>query len=221
MWDKLNVWQYQNLIKSLQSGKKDKDLTTTHIAICHNMTENQVDSLSLEEYSKLEKSVQFLNEPMPQVKPKKYLKVNGKKYKFVYDVRRMPFARYIESKHFAEDLIGNLHKLGATMVLPMKKSIFGWVEDKYDASKHSQYADDILEANILDIYGSLVFFYQVYRNWMEVSKDYLIQQVMKKENKTIEEATFQIQAFLDILDGSIPPNLLPSTKIAKLRKHIN
>jgi hypothetical protein len=133
----------------------------------------------------------------------------------------MPFGRYVESKAFVGDIYGNLHKLGATMVIPQKRNWFGlWVDDKYDASKHEDYADDILQANFQDVYFSFVFFYQVYRNWIEVTRGYLVTKMMMT-GQTKAQSNQVVTDLCSILDGIIQPNLLPTTKISELSKSIS
>jgi hypothetical protein len=217
MWDKITLFQYQQLVPALQ----EQDATEQNckiIAILNNWTEHQVDSLTVEAYNKEKDKLKFLNEQIGG-KPVKYIEVNGRRYRCVYDIRKLPAARYIESKVFSQDFVGNLHKLAASMVIPQRRYTFGWKDAKYDASKHEEYAQDMLSARFIDVYHSIVFFYQVYRNWMQVSKDYLIQQLAEK--MTMEEARKEVQNLLVIMDGNIAPNLLPTTKIAQLAKHMN
>jgi len=217
-WNNISVWQYQNIVKTL-ANKEDDDIDKSYklIGIVYNMTENQVDSLTQAEYTAKLKECDFLN-TMPEGKPIKVIKVNGKRYRLIYDVTRMPFGRYVESKAFVGDIYGNLHKLGATMVIPQKKNWFGlWVDDKYDASKHEDYADDILQANFQDVYFSLVFFYQVYRNWIEVTRGYLVTKMMMT-GQTKAQCNQVVTDLCSILDGIIQPNLLPTTKISELSK---
>jgi len=217
-WDKINVFQYQQLVPAL--GIEDAtDQNMRLIAILNGWTENQVDSLSVEEYANEKAKIGFLSEPI-EGKPVKYIKVNSKRYKCVYDVRKLPSGRYIESKVFSVELVTNLHKLAASMVIPMRKTIFGWREDKYDASRHEEYATDLLEARFVDVYHSIVFFYQVYRNWMEITKDYLIQKIVEM-GKSHSEAEKEVQNLLNILDGSIAPKLLPTFTISDIMKHLN
>ena len=85
---------------------------------------------------------------------------------------------------------------------------------------HQEYSNYMLEAKFVNVYHSLVFFYQVYRNWIEVSQDYLVKKMMEagmQEAQAIEV----VQSLCTILDGNIAPNLLPNTKIAELQKHMN
>jgi hypothetical protein len=220
MWEKISVWQYQQIYNALNSKDKDAtdlDLEVKLVGIVNNMTEMQIDSLAFDEYKKLSKTIAFLNEPI-NGKPVKFIKVsNSKRYKIVYNVNKMPFARYIESKIFSEDLYGNLHKLAATMVVPQKRKFGIWFDQPYDASKHQEYSNDMLEASFVDVYHSLVFFYQVYRNWIEVLQDYLVNKLIQAEMKE-DKAKEVVQSLCSILDGNIAPNLLPNTKIAQLRR---
>jgi len=223
MWHKINVWQYQQIYNVYNS--KDKYLTEIEVnsklvSIVNDMTEAQVDSLTITQFNKLKKSILFLTQPIAG-KPVKYISINkNKRYKINYDVSKMPFARYIESKVFSEDLYNNLHKLAATMVIPQKRILGIWFKQKYDASKHEQYSEDMLTARFIDVYHSLVFFYQVYRNWIEVSQDYMVSKLMQT-GMTQEKAKEVVQDLCTTLDGNIPPNLLPSTKVAQLRKRMN
>jgi hypothetical protein len=223
MWDKINVWQYQQIYNVYNS--KDKYLTEIEVnsklvSIVNDMTEAQVDSLTITQFNKLKKSILFLTQPIAG-KPVKYISINKtKRYKINYDVSKMPFARYIESKVFSEDLYNNLHKLAATMVMPQKRILGIWFKQKYDASKHEQYSEDMLTARFIDVYHSLVFFYQVYRNWIEVSQDYMVSKMMQT-GMTQEKAKEVVQDLCTTLDGNIPPNLLPNTKVAQLRKRMN
>jgi hypothetical protein len=219
-WNELTVWQYQQIYPIVTKPEKDwtmLDVESKLVGILHNLTDTQVDSLSVAEFNKLKVTLNFLDDKI-EGKPVKYTEVNGKRYKFIYDVQQIKAARYIEAKVFSTDLVGNLHKLSASMVIPQRKTWYGrWVDDKYDASKHSQYAEDLQGANFMHVYQSVVFFYQVYRNWIEVSKDYLVQEMMN-QGMTMDLAVKGVQILCDTLDGSIAPNLLPTTKILQLMK---
>jgi hypothetical protein len=222
-WNELTVWQYQQIYPIVT--KPDKDWTTLDVesklvGILHNLTDTQVDSLSVGEFNKLKVTLAFLDDKI-EGKPVKYTEVNGKRYRFIYDVQQIKAARYIETKVFSTDLVGNMHKLAASMVMPQRKTWWGkWVDDKYDAAKHSEYAEDLQGANFLHVYQSIVFFYQVYRNWIEVSQAYLVQEMTNK-GMSLEQAKEVVQILCSTLDGNIAPNLLPTTKILQLTKAMN
>jgi hypothetical protein len=222
-WNELTVWQYQQIYPIVTKPEKDwtnLDVESKLVGIIYNLTDTQVDSLSVGEFNKLKATLTFLDDKI-EGKPVKYTEVNGKRYRFVYDIQQIKAARYIESKVFSTDLVSNLHKLAASMVVPQKKTWYGrWVDEEYNAAKHSQYADDLQASNFIHIYNSVVFFYQVYRNWIEVSRGYLVKEMMAK-GLTTELAQGVVQTLCETLDGSIVPNLLPSTKISALIKAMN
>jgi hypothetical protein len=219
-WNNLTLWQYQQLMPILTNPEKDwteLDKEVKQLAVISGLTEYQIDSLSIETLKEMRQDLAFLDEPI-EGKPVDFIVVNGKRYRMNYDIKNMPAARYIESKVFSKDTLGNLHKIAASMVIPQKKTWFGkWVDDKYDASKHEDYAADMQEANFIHVYHSLVFFYQVYRNWIEVSQDYMKAE-MKKAGMTTEQADSVVLLLCESTGGIIPPNLLPNTKISELQK---
>ena len=219
-WNELTVWQYQQIYPIVTKPEKDwtnLDVESKLVGIIYNLTDTQVDSLTIQQFNNLRGTLDFLDDKI-EGKPVKYTQVNGKRYRFIYDIQQMKAARYIESKVFSTDVIGNLHKLAASMVVP-QKLIWGckWVDDTYDAAKHSEYAADLQASNFIHIYHSVVFFYQVYRNWIEVSKGYLVQEMTNK-GLTKEVADQVVATLCETLDGSIAPNLLPTTKISQLIK---
>jgi hypothetical protein len=222
-WNELTVWQYQQIYPIVTKPEKDwtnLDVESKLVGIIYNLTDTQVDSISISQFNNLRATLDFLDDKI-EGKPVKYTEVNGKRYRFIYDVQQMKAARYIESKVFSTDLISNLHKLAASMVVPQRKTWYGkWVDDTYDAAKHSEYSSDLQASNFVHIYHSVVFFYQVYRNWIEVSKGYLIQEMMEK-GLTTEVAQGVVQTLCEALDGSIAPNLLPTAKISQLMKAMN
>lgn len=211
-WKNVNVFQWQQIINLFTKEKElsELDLAVKCVAILKGMTEHQIDSMPLGELNPLLKSIDFIHTEI-KPNPENCIRVGKKRYKCVYDVRKIPAARYIESKYFAQDVNANLHRIAACMVLPMKKTIFGWRVTKYDASKHEEYAQDLLEAPITAVLGSVVFFCLVYRNWIKAIKDYLIAEMMTK-GLTKYQAEVTYQTLCEILDGFIKPHWWLSSK---------
>jgi hypothetical protein len=221
-WNNLTLWQYQQLMPTITNPNKDwteLDAEVKQLCIVTGLTEYQIDSLSLTALKELRKELAFLNEPI-EGKPVNYIVINGKRYRINYDIKNMPSARYIESKVFSKDTLANLHKIAASMVIPQKRNWFGkWVDQDYDASKHEEYAADMQEANFVHIYHSLVFFYQVYKNWIEVSRDYMTAE-MTKSGMTKNQADMVVDLLLESMDGTTPVTLLPPKKILELKKYL-
>ena len=221
-WNELTLWQYQQLMPTITNPDKDwteLDAEVKQLCIVTGLTEYQIDSLSLTALKELRKELAFLSEPIDG-KPVNYIVTNGKRYRINYDIKNMPSARYIESKVFSKDTLANLHKIAASMVIPQKRNWLGrWVDQDYDASKHEEYAADMQEANFVHIYHSLVFFYQVYKNWIEVSRDYMTAE-MTKSGMTKKQADMVVDLLLESMDGTTPVTLLPPKKILELKKFL-
>jgi hypothetical protein len=221
-WNELTLWQYQQLMPTITNPNKDwteLDIEVKQLCIVTGLTEYQIDSLSLTALKELRKELAFLNDPI-EGKPVNYIVTNGKRYRINYDIKNMPSARYIESKVFSKDTLANLHKIAASMVIPQKRNWFGkWVDEDYDASKHEEYASDMQEANFVHIYHSLVFFYQVYKNWIEVSRDYMTAEIMKA-GMTKKQAAMVVDLLSESMDGTIHVTLLPPKKISELKKYL-
>lgn len=212
-WNDITVFQWQQITELITKDSKDLtdlDLSVKMAAIITNQTEHQIDSLPIAKLTPLLKQIEFIHSEM-QPKAMRFINVNGRRYKCIYDIRKMPAARYIESKHFSQDVSGNLHRIAASMVIPMKRNWMGWKEDKYDAAKHEEYANDLLTAPVVNVLGSVVFFYQVFRLWTKISKGYLKTEMMKT-GMTAYQAEAAYQALCEVMDGFIKPSWLPSMK---------
>jgi hypothetical protein len=222
-WKDINVFQWQQITDLFTKESKDLtdlDLAYKATAIVMDLTENQIDSLPIDQLKPLLEQVQFLHEEIKPVAAK-FIQVNDRRYRCIYDIRKMPSARYIESKYFDQDRSGNLHKLAACMVMPQKRNWMGrWVDDKFDASKHSQYAEDMLAAPITSVLGSVVFFCQVYINWIKSSKAYLTDQMMTQGMSKYQAEKAYIR-LCKVMDGFIKPNWLLNTKPSGWRKFMH
>jgi hypothetical protein len=221
-WNELTLWQYQQLMPTITNPDKDwteLDAEVKQLCIVTGLTEHQIDSLSLNALKELRKELAFLSEPIDG-KPVNYIITNGKRYRINYDIKNMPSARYIESKVFSKDTLANLHKIAASMVIPQKRNWLGkWIDQDYDASKHEEYAADMQEANFVHIYHSLVFFYQVFKNWIEVSRDYMMAEITKA-GMTKKQAAMVVNLLSESMDGTIPVTLLPPKKILELKRYL-
>jgi len=222
-WSDVTIFQYQqmqNLFAKKESGDTELDIAVKTLAILTNRTESQIDSLSVKELTKELKEIEFVTNSEPKPKPVDFIKVNGRKYRCVYDIRNMPYSRYIETKFFAEDTLNNLHKIGASMIRPMKMTWRGWKLAKYDASKHDEYAQDLLEAPFEQVFGSVVFFCQVFTDSIKSLADYFKMEMMKK-GMMKEEAEIQVGILCESMDGFIKLQSSLNTKESNLKKPMN
>lgn len=209
-WNNITVFQWQQLNDLYTSEDERDDLATPSIAIIKNMTETEVHSLTEGERQKILKEIDFVHTP-PMGKPERYIKCpNGKRYKCVYDVREIKAGRYIETKHFGKTPQDNLHRVAASMIRPMEKRLGFWREVKYNAANHEDYANDLLTAPITAVLGSVLFFCEVYRRWMQSSKDYLVREMTEK-GMSREEAEAAYLILWEFTDGITKPLWLRNT----------
>lgn len=168
-WDDVSVWQYQRLMELYsEQGNTDLDVLVRTVAIVTGMTEHEVDSLPLSTLNELGSAMAFT---ATKVEPRAvhHFTTAGRRYRFIYDVRDMPAARYIESSVYSADTLGNLHRIAASMAMPQRRSLWGigpWADDKYNAVRHADYAQDMLSAPITAVLGSVLFFCEVYLRLM-------------------------------------------------------
>lgn len=213
MWNKLTIQQAQEIDRIRQLDAPLLDIEVELIATINNLSIDEVDSMEWGKYTELRKTLDFL-QTMPEGKPIEHVAIGKKRYRFIYDIRQMPFARYIEGKTFSVSFMQNLHKLAASMSIPQRKTWYGkWVDQKYNAAKHSEYAEDLLQAPFEAVYSSAVFFYHLYRIWIENSKVYLIKEQMKM-GKTMEEAEKLVRDLCTYLDGSTPLKPLQNISVS-------
>jgi hypothetical protein len=220
-WQDITVFQFQQLAQ-LWAAAGSEDSTDTVIktaGICFNLTEQQIDSMTLTEYKKLTAQLDFMKTPM-QWAPAKTVTVEGRRYRFVYDVRQIHAARYMEVKQFgAEGLIPALHRVAASMVVPQRRNWLGrWVDDTYDAAKHEQYAEDMKAAPITSIHGSAVFFCKLYAHSMQAIKGFLSSKMTATEKTALDQS---IADLCNTLAGNTSAPSSPGTSASLLSRRIS
>lgn len=180
-WSDITVFQWQQLMNLYrEEGNSNLDLVVRAGSIVTGKTEHEIDALTMTQLNDLGRALAFVHTEIP-AKPARFIKVGGRRYRCIYDVRKMPAARYIEAKHFGQDLHNNLHRLAASMVWPQRRflKVGPWVDDRYDAARHSEYAEDMLAAPITAVFGSVVFFCEVYLRSISNLQGFMVEAMLK------------------------------------------
>lgn len=213
-WNDITVKQYQQLYPILtqdNSQKSDLDLLVEVISICEGLAVDEIDSWPYKKLLEKQNEYLFLSDLDFDKTAKSFINANGKRYHFVHEVEKMPAARYIEAKTFAAgDIITNLHTIMASCVMPMRKKWYGWIDDKYDARNHAQYAADLQHAKFCEIYNCVVFFCQLYGGWMIHSRAYLVN--VYSQTMTVSEAEELVNVLCNSMAGYITPKQLQILK---------
>ena len=201
---KVTIELFQALNEIADSPLNDFQKSIEFVKIMTKKNEFEIEKMSVRKFNKIcnfinKKFVKW-NDKTLNGKPKKMIFVNGKAYKMNYDILQLNAGRYVEVMEFSkENAVKNLHKILASIVVPMKFTITGFKELPYRAEDHEHLANEMLQADYDDIFHALVFFYAVLKISIENLNTY---------GKTTEEAIAVrlLRHSLKFSDGFIKPN---------------
>lgn len=204
-WNDITVEQFQQVYKLSLSQDLD-EITKTERVVCilYGLTERQVEELPMPRFRELATHCAFIMTGEIPGKPQRQIKVGGNRYRIVYNPENLKQRQYVEVMHFGDNPIENMHVIMASLVNPVT-----WYGKtlKNNAEDHKAIADDLLQARVIDVYHSCVFFCNLYVNLINSTKAYLVHQTMK-EGKTMQES-IQLWDFLQsVTAGCIPPEKL-------------
>jgi hypothetical protein len=171
MWDKLTVGQFITLYdieasQNLNIIEKQQKM----LAVIEGKNEREYDDYKyrelIQEYGE---KLSFFNN-IPESKPVDFLQVGDNRYKFCYELQEITAGQYIDILSFSGEIM-QINKIAACFFLPMEG-------DKYKAYgvvPHDVVADDLLEANFLQVYGCMLFFCQLFNELISSTITYSIQ----------------------------------------------
>lgn len=210
---KMTIRKFQDLFKISATNIDEIDKSILLVQAYTGKSEFEINKMSIKKFNRLcvriKKSFDSIGQKLINGKPKNLIKANGKWYWLNFEINEMTAGRYVETATFGNDIIGNLHKLMATMCTPMKWSWKGLVPDKYVAENHSKYSEDMLEADFEHCYQACVFFYAVFNESMKAL-------LLSTEEDTMEKQMLKVQQmnFRGLMDGYIMPNWFQNLKIS-------
>ncbi len=169
-WNKITVRQYQDIFPIINDDNlSDLDKLVKIICILTGYTEDYIDSWPIDKLNEYRHLFEFDHKK----EARKRVKVNGRYYRFNWEINKLKAARYIEAKTFTgEGLFQNLHKIMASCVIPQRKIAFFYFDKKYNAADHDKYATDLLDAPFPFVYNACVFFCQLLMKWIDVTLSY-------------------------------------------------
>lgn len=196
-WKTITLQQFQAIhALSKQTDLEDLDKVTQVICILYDKTEAQVDDMTLQEYNKLAAECKpYLTDKIPG-KPVKSFRIGTRKYAINYKPTTLKHRQYVEILSFSEKPVENMHNIMASLVQPVR---WGF-KRKNTAAEHSKIADDMLNAPLLAVYHSCVFFCKLYHDLMLHIRDYLIKEMMEK-GATKTQAEYLMINLIQNLDG--------------------
>ena len=197
-WNKITVRQYQDILPIItDEALSDLDKLVKVISILTGYSEDVIDSWSIDKLNDYRNLFEFDFKK----EAKKRIKVNGRYYRFNWEVNKLKAARYIEAKTFVGDgLFQNLHKIMASCVMPQRRVMGLYFDKKYNAADHDKYATDLLDAPFPFVYNACVFFCLLLMKWIDVTLSYSEE---LRGRMTVSQIAVLRESLQSITDGYI------------------
>jgi hypothetical protein len=180
-YNELTVRQFQLCDEIIRN---ESDVLERHIKLVACLSGNSiewVESHTPKQIAEWVKDLSFLSNPKVDKKIPKYVLANKRVYRPYNDASKFSAGQVIALKVYGEKAKGhsNLHNQLAC--------VFGQINwygglKKYDATKHEQIANDMLEAKMGDVYGAVFFYSNVLEALSPILETYL-----KQANEVIAE----------------------------------
>jgi hypothetical protein len=196
-WSDVTVGQYQQLAEIGKMGLSDLEATQETIAILFKLTINQVRQLKPTKLAAYVEQIGFLK---TEIIPRRRTILYCKGYFAGVDYTFTDFqtSKYIESKYFMQDFVGNMHNLLAVYTHELK---YGLIKKKAKVSDFEKDAERLKAANIEEAMGVLVFFYPTFDNLMKIIRPY--SELSKKTEKVSQLIEKALTLSLNNTDGYI------------------
>lgn len=210
----ITIFKFQQLYAISQMEMDELDKSILLVQTLLDKSQFEVETMKVKKFNKIceqiNKSFEIFNEKLQEDKPKQIVKVNGKWYFLNYEITKKPMnaGRYVEVASFSNDIVGNLHKILASMANPMEWSWKGLRLKKYDATEHEQIANDMLNLDFSVAYHAAVFFCKVFNESIKALVNSL---ELPKEKK--EEANQILQNLTEAMGGYSMPKWSQNLKV--------
>jgi len=162
----MTIGQFQDLNKIIESPLDELEKSILMAMVMTDMSRTQVEDMKTSKFNKLLADIKGrIDRGMKAAdngKPSKFVVAGGTMYQLHYDITRIDAGRYVEVATFATDPIGNLHKILASMAVPMRWSWKGIRAQTYDPTRHEKVAEDMRKVDFAVGYHAMVFFYAVW-----------------------------------------------------------
>ncbi len=195
---KVTISKFQELYKISLMEINEAEKSALLVQEFTGLSEEQVNKMPLKKFNSLCKSInekfEKYGKELDDKKPSKYVAIKGRLYLLEYDLAKPPMnaGKYVELATYSEDVIGNLHKIMATMCTPLKFTLKGL---KRKEKNHKQVANDMLDIDFEVAYHSAVFFYAVFSKSITASVTYF--KTIATETAKVEQVLTNLAEFTD------------------------
>ena len=211
---KITIFKFQQLYAISQMEMDELDKSILLVQTLLDKSQFEVETMKVKKFNKvcaeINKSFEIFNQKLQEDKPKQIVKVNGRWYFLNYEITKKPMnaGRYVEVASFSNDIIGNLHKILASMANPMEWTLKGLKVKKYDATEHEEIANDMLHLDFSVAYHAAVFFCALFNESIKALVNSL---ELPKEKK--EEANQIVQNLTKVMVGFTTPKWLQNLNV--------
>ena len=145
-----------------------------------NKTFDEVESMPIDKLKLALKSFSEIENLNPNARVKMDFKVNGRRFKCIWQTQKLTAAQYIDTTSFCKDeasIINNIHNILAAICV--EKTWYGKVK-KYDGVNHKEVADLFLNHMKIEVaYPIMLFFCRYYKELADNILIYLEQEAEK------------------------------------------
>lgn len=195
---KVTISKFQELYKISLMDIDEAEKSSLLVQEFTGMSEEKINKMPLKKFNSLCKTInekfEKYGKELDDKKPQKYIAIKGRLYLLEYDLAKPPMnaGRYVELATYSDDIIGNLHKIMATMCTPLKFTFKGL---KRKEKNHRLVAEDMLDIDFEVAYHSAVFFYAVFSKSIQASASYF--KTIATETAKVDEVMKNLAEFTD------------------------
>lgn len=170
--NELTIKEFNDYLEIVRNINDNTDLFDT-IELLELFGYKNVEDMTVDEYNKAMLYISnqaYIKNPKKGVK--KYYFINGIKYKSTLNMTKFTAGQFIDLQTFLID--NKMEELLSVILIPMKKKLIGWEEQKYNTYDLLYHQKQILNYfNIGDANELSAFFLQQSTNLLKVTKEYL------------------------------------------------
>lgn len=172
----ITIGQYLEIKEVFEADVPELDKMVSLIAICFNMTEDEVLDLEVTKFNKYVNEINFLYSPYPKEVIKEYYVLDGQRYEVHLNLSKLTAGQYIDFQTFIKEPIRNLVEILSVFLIPEGKK-YG----DYDMEKVHK---DIKEhMNVVDALAISGFFLLQFQSLTESMLTYLKSKLKKMKRK--------------------------------------
>ncbi len=182
-WAEVSVYQFQELMKQIDNKEATEiQLKIKSISILAKVEESILIKASLKHINEVYEALKKLTNRLPQNTLRNVIEIDSKEYGLITDFDVMTFGEFVDLDSFLQDGYSNLVKILAVLYRPVIKR----KKDKYIIEDYNieNYKDRVKlfkdNLSIDTVYGAMIFFYNIAKNYSMNMLSYLTNQMKDK-----------------------------------------